>query len=314
MISNTFRRTPRISLWWWRLREAWREAWQEVVDSWKTEKEKRFDRINSDPKVHEYRRLHPERLVFVVDGKCISSDEVLYAQCRVARAQRLPELIAALPPNGLSLAIVGSGPSVDIEEVKKHHGPIMALKGAHDWLIERGITPHYAVAADPQQSRARCFKLLNDETIYFCASQMHPDTWEHLKGRKVIIWHSQNDAKQPDLPEWRGVPLVPGGSTTGMRAMPIAYLLGYRDLQLFGFDSSVKDGAYKVDGSPVKDGDSEITVWVGEREFKTCTLMIPQVEQLKDIARMMPGVKITAHGDGLFQEVLKQGKLAGWPV
>lgn len=272
-----------------------------------------------------YREKHPDRLPLVIDGKCIYDNDVLYRHAKAALQSGFPYLSKAqFPPYRDMLLVVGSGLSVEpfAEEIRKRSRwgfwhrprPIMALKGAHDWLIERGVVPTYAVASDPQQARYDCFKRLNNKTVYLCASQMHPDTWVHLKGRRVIIWHSEVDLEQRKLPQWQNIPLVPGGCTTGLRAISLAYLLGFRNLELYGYDSCIKDGVYKIDGSTLRNGDRVTDVWLGEERFTTTLSLIPQVQGLMPTLQVWPGLKVTAHGEGYFQSALRMGKAQGWPV
>jgi uncharacterized Rossmann fold enzyme len=254
-----------------------------------------------------------------VKGRCILPDETLYEHMRVARG-RFPELVKAqVPPFAERLLIVGAGLSLleyrdtIIERAKSE--PVMALKGTHDWLIEQGVTPTYAVASDPQQSRYNVFKRLNDDTIYLLASQMHPDTWDYMQGRKVIVWHSEQRSDHRTREDWKDIPLVFGGSTTGSRALTLAYLLGFRNVDLYGMDSSVAyDGTYKIDGTKLREGDKALPVWVGDRMFNSALSLVPQVAQIRDVLMMLPGIKVEPHGDGYLQEVIRQGKAAGWPV
>lgn len=267
-----------------------------------------------------YRRAHRDRVLLKVKGSCIYDTPKLHEHARIAMRSGFPVLSKAqVPPYEDTLLIVGAGPSLtDCEALLLERiaagDAVMAVKGAHDWLMDRGVTPTYAVAADPQPERARCFGQLNDETIYLCATQMHPDAWEYLRGRKVVLWHSETDGDQRNAPDWKGAPLVPGGSTTGLRAIVLAWLLGFRNVELFGYDSTARNGAFRVDGSTLRDGDALIDVWVGEKGFRAPLSMIPQVQCLMATLQMVPTMRVTAHGDGYFQEVLNQGKAHGWPV
>lgn len=283
------------------------------------EKANPFAPVFAPDPVAEYRREHPDRLPLMMKGRCVLPDDVLYEHMRIAREQNLPQLAKAQwPPYEESVLIVGSGLSTVplLGEIKARAATcaVMALKGAHDWLIDNGVVPTYAVASDPQESRHDCFKNLNDDTIYLLASQMHPATWPYMRGRKVVMWHSEQGADHKDREGWKGVPLVFGGSTTGLRGITLAYLLGFRSLELYGIDSCVQDGIYKLDGTPLREADAEIDVFVGERKFRTSLSMVPQVTQLRDVLALLPGIKVEAHGDGYFQEHLKAGKTAGWPV
>lgn len=267
-----------------------------------------------------YQAMHPDRAILVIKSNCIYSNDRIYEHCAQAIATGLPVIQKAQwPPFETPIVIVGSGLSAKpllshIIRMSKH-APIMALKGAHDWLIENGVTPQFAVACDPQFERHNCFKHLNDTTVYLCASQMHPQTWSYMSGRKVLLWHGKVEKDQNKRAGWENVRLVSGGSTTGMRAIPLAYLMGFRTFELFGYDSCVeRDGVYKLDGSTKRDDDKMIDVFVGERMFKTTYALAPQVDQLRGTLAMLPGVRVRAHGDGYFQEVLRTGKRLGWPV
>jgi uncharacterized Rossmann fold enzyme len=274
--------------------------------------------------LEQYQQQHPDRSVFVVKGSCILSNDELYAQCAKAREAGFPQLVKAqIPAFDDPIIIVGSCPSAMecLEEIRDHADAghiIMAIKGAHDWLIENGIKPTFAVACDPQESRHDVFKKLDKDVVYLCASQMHPATWDYMRGYRVFVWHCQIDAEQPAMDGWQGVPLVPGGSTTGMRAIPLAFVLGFRNFELYGYDSTLSvDGAIRTDGAPMREGDTAIDVWVGERQFRTTYELYPQIQALMPTLQNLcaiDAIKVNAYGDGLFQAVLRDGKLAGWPV
>ena len=268
--------------------------------------------------LEDYLVAHPERSLLEVKGRCVYNNEKLYEHAKAAISSGFPELRKAQwPPYALPIMIIGSGTSAKKELPKIRHlwqqgFPVMAVKGAHDWLMSNGIIPQYAVAADPKPERATIFKWLNDNTIYLCASQCHPDMWEYMRGYKVIIWHSETNLLHRNLDDFKDTPLVPGGSTTGLRALVLAYLLGFRKLELFGFDSCVaEDGEYKI-GS--EDRDNEVDVFIGEKKYRAALSMVPQVQDLMPTLQLIPGVKVNAHGEGYFQEVLRQGKAQGWPV
>lgn len=284
-----------------------------------------------------------------IEGKCVIDSDERYRNCykalEAARRYSYPVLCApGLRPIQAPCVIVGSGPSAipllpEIRARYERGEEIIALKGAHDWLVKNGIIPRAAIAMDGQQSRAKCFKLLRDEVLYCCASQMHPDVWEHLYGRRVLIWHSRIGVEQEKRSGWSDAFLVPSATTTGNSAILLMFIFGRRNFELYGFDSSLppitglKEAitaklfgrSLKLDGARVPKGRQVVRVVVGGQTFHTtaelahqATELQPMLEQLLRSAREgdwpSPEIRINAHGRGYYQAILLEGKAQGWPV
>ncbi len=114
-----------------------------------------------------------------VIGKCLASDEELFANMDAAIERGLPEISDKAPAHDGVIAICGSGPSIAgqldiIRKMQKAGTPIVAVKDCHDWLLENGVIPDYAFAIDPQVHRWNCFKRKNHTTQYMIASQCNP--------------------------------------------------------------------------------------------------------------------------------------------
>lgn len=267
-----------------------------------------------------YREAHPDRKILAVAGSCVVDNATLLANARIAMRIGYQEIEKPQDPFFTTpLVVVGSGLSVVpfLEEIREKAKtlPVLALKGAHNWLLEHGIVPTFACALDPQQARAKCFKDPRDDVVYLLASTVHPDTWVHLSGKKVMLFHQYFCKEQRDLPEWQDKTLLTGGCSTGTRALPLMYFCGFRHFQLYGYDSCVApDQTYKLEGVQVKNGSEVFPVYVGEKEFHTTTSLYAQVQDLRGVLWSMPGCTVEAYGEGIFQEVLREGKAAGWPV
>lgn len=292
-----------------------------------------------------------------IEGGCVASSDERYAHCDAAREAAKKHQYPVLTGPGESgpggrrvnmtpCVIVGSGPSAIplLPEIRARYDrgeEIIAVKGAHDWLVKNGIIPKAAMAMDPQRSRAKCFKRLRREVLYMCASQMHPDTWEHLKGHRVLIWHSRIGLEQEKRPGWetQNAYLVSCCLTTGHSAIVLMYILGRRVFELYGFDSSIppvtswKDGllarllgrSLKLDGARVAGGKNVFDVVVGGQAFQTTGELAHQAVELQPLLEQLtvngrdghwpsPAIKVNAHGRGYYQAVLAEGKAMGWPV
>lgn len=232
--------------------------------------------------------------------------------------------------------VVASGPSAVtmLPEIRAHYdrgGEIIAIKGAHDWLIDNGIVPRAAIAIDPQQSRAKCFKRLRDDVLYICATQMHPDAWKHLANRRVLLFHSRVRVDQEKLPGWENRYIVPCTSTTGNTALILLYIFGRRNVELYGFDSClpeavtrwqrfvewVKGPLLKLDGSRVKGKtgtDQVFNVVVANKVFRTTPVLASQAMEIEHLLQIVQGMKVKAHGRGYYQAIIEEGRRIGWPI
>lgn len=269
-----------------------------------------------------------------IEGSCILDNTERYAHCEAAMRSGFPVLVGG--GNQVfqkPTVLVGSGPSAiallpEIRQRYERGEEIIAIKGAHDWLLANGIVPRAAIALDPQQSRAKCFKNPRRGILYLCASQMHPDTWEHLRAYQVLVWHSRIEEEQEKRPGWENAFLVPCASTTGNSAIMLLHLMGRRCFELYGFDSSLprvktwrqrlaaKVGGrlIKLDGARVARDKTIVEMTVGGSRYETTTELVQQALELEPMLRMLGRVTINAHGDGYYQAILAAGKATGWPV
>lgn len=270
-------------------------------------------------------------------GATIPSEE-RYRQAEIAlqtaRRRAIPVLVG---PGKYFIeapcVIVASGFSARglLPKIREHHlagHDIIAVKGAHDWLIKNGIVPKAAVAIDPQRSRARCFRRRHPEVLYMLASQMHPDTWDWMRGYRVLIYNNRLGVSQERRPGWEREYLVEHASTTGISALILLAVMGRRNFELYGFDSSLPELSQyqrlwaklrgwpiKVDGTRAPKRHNIFRAVVGQQMFWTTGELVQQVIDFQELLPQFNGeVKINAHGHGYLQAVLSAGKAMGWPV
>lgn len=248
-----------------------------------------------------------ELRTFTIKSHCVADDETLYANINYALMLSLPVLGQHFP-HDITAIFVGSGPSVSnhLNEIRTHQEsglPIVAIKDAHDWLIENGITPDYAVAVDPQEHRFDCFTLKNSKTKYFIASQCHANMFSHLEGAQVYLWHLYVRKDQAVPPH--GTPLIAGGTTTGLRAITLFYTLGFRNIELYGFDSCLKDGKLRMNGTEPRPEDKISEIVVNDEYFYCNPGMAAQASEFQNFYQTMPDLTISSHGAGLITAIIK---------
>lgn len=238
------------------------------------------------------------------------------AQVLAASARKLPWL---WPGDALTgqLAIAAGGPSLaDTWQHAAGGADLWALNGAYDFFLDRGITPDGCVILDAREENARFVRNAQADTTFYISSQCHPAVFDALLRHDVVLWHS-GEARHIEADilaraKGRNTAYVCGGGTVGLKAMMLAHIVGYRDLNLFGYDS-----CYRADDGHAyaQDQPEQImrqTYFAG-REWRCAPWMVQQAQQFPDhvIALRDAGSSVTVHGDGLIAEIAEQMNAAG---
>jgi hypothetical protein len=247
------------------------------------------------------------------------SIEIATENMKHAMTLGLPELDVHPVREGKAI-IVGAAPSVTryIDRIKELASDpkniLFAVNDANDLLMDNGIIPHgnvlFEVAVDYKEFQRRH----HPDITYYIHSFAHPTTFEHFKDKKVILWHCFSDEEEHNvlLKHFKNKHLMVGGgaSTTLVKTIPICMFLGYRDLELFGFDSSFPDeDNTHFNGSPykdfwipfqisaqVKDGAGNIQ----EKRFWTLDYLARQADEFRRICEAFGWMtNIRVNGDGL---------------
>jgi uncharacterized Rossmann fold enzyme len=241
-------------------------------------------------------------------GKCVADDETLFQNMEAAVARGYPQILKQEPIKDGMIMLVASGPSVagqiDVIREMAKTSKIVAIKDAHDWLISQGVIPDYALAIDPQEHRIS-FHTPHKAVEYMIASQCHKAMFDNLEGHNVTIWHPYV-MKGQDRP--KNTMLIGGGTTSGLRAISLFYVLGYRQFALFGFDSCNDGGKLRVNGSGLKPGDqlTEIRIEQNGETFYCNASMALQAEHFQTYYDYLPDAQFYGFGHGLIQAIIKK--------
>src|SRR5882672_7489959 len=150
--------------------------------------------------------------------------------------------------------IVGAGPTVNkfIDELKElRHKPdytLCAINRVHEFLIQRGIIPHFHVIFenDIEDVGQALGGSPHKDVTYYISSHCHKNIYAQLKGFRCVLWHPAiNDENYNNLVRnmFPDEPIASGdaGHITFFRSLAIGHLLGYRKYELYGVDSSFED-------------------------------------------------------------------------
>lgn len=240
---------------------------------------------------------------------CNTRDESLRSNMRAALTRNLPTVQFNREAHGRHAVIVGGGPSLadTLDEIRWRQWAgqtIFATNNTFAWLKERGITADAQVFLDARQDNVR-FVQKGEHTVYLC-SQCHPDLFDAADN--AVMWHVNTDVAHEVLDDQPGeTTFISGGSTVVLNAMCLAYALGYRELHLYGVDSSYRENQHHAYAQPLNDRDERVQALCEGRTFWVAPWMAQQVYQFQEIAPSLAegGCTITVHGDGLLPWVAR---------
>jgi len=208
-----------------------------------------------------------------------------------------------------AVSIVGSGPSLkdNWHRIPEVGGDIIACNAACQFLLERDIVPKYMFCFDADPLMLE-FITPRPDITYLMASRCPPKAFELLEGCQIVCWHAAGDKNIQSILEKhnRMEPMAVGGSAAVTRAMVLAQPMGYREIHLWGADSSFLNGDTHIRKSTTQE--KSLHIMCNNRAFHCAPWMAQQAEDFKMLApslRDQYGIKLVVHGDGLIPHLAK---------
>jgi hypothetical protein len=261
-----------------------------------------------------YRHKNPNTtsdLIIPIDIVCNTSDEQLISNI-TANSRLKKDWLRLEPEHNLTAILCGSGPSIAdfIEEIKakqKAGGVVFAMNGCAKYLFDHGIYPEYQVICDAREENV---DLIGPAQEYLFASQVHPKLFEKVP--EARLWHLQiGDIEEyfPDYP--RSYALIGGAASVGNTATCLAYAMGYRKLDIYGYDSCHKNTESHAFRQPLNDGEPCLWTEFNGKKYLASFTMKHQAEKFQDTARALQqiGVEINVYGDGLLPDIWRTPKV-----
>lgn len=214
------------------------------------------------------------------------------------------------------IAIVCGGPSLketfdDLKEKYDNGMKVVSLNGTHDWLMERGIRPSVHIQLDARQFNSRFVKNWHKDTKYYIAAQSHPDVFDALDGANTTLFHCYTNKKELKLTSeyYMGhfVPIM-GGTTVTLRAIPLMKMLGFRKMEIFGFDSCcIGDEHHSYIQEENNIGTSTTIELDGEEFFCYGWMYKQATDFIEMVSKIGDEFELLVHGNGLIAHILKTG-------
>jgi len=208
--------------------------------------------------------------------------------------------------------LVSAGPTLPdyLEEIRTKQAAgavIFAVKHAYPVLRAAGIQPDFTVVLDPRPVsevsthgilRQTLFSGMGPADKVLFATMSHPSVRHELesKGARIIGWHAHTQASQTAAPS-KG--LVVGGGTCAATRLPmLAFSLGFRRFDFYGYDFFYPEGtAQDSIKQPL------MRIFVGddqERGFLTTGELVAAMQDLGQWTRWLleNRIGVTFHGPG----------------
>lgn len=226
---------------------------------------------------------------------CIVDAETLQRNHDNAASLGLPWL-AAHPSRSSPLAVVGGGQSAldCLDEIRGWPGPVMAINGAYDWLMQNGIVADYGLCLDPKPVMAKYLQHSDAATHWLVATACAPEVFDRLKGQRITLWKARQGDEEPEPGD------IPGGSTATARAPVVGAVLGYRRIVLFGADSCFHGERTHVYEHKPKYAVIERGGW------KTTRQLLAQAQYLAEMIPAMRPIRVEIRGRNLASDLLNE--------
>lgn len=236
----------------------------------------------------------------MLESICNTDERTILQNCKDNISLHYPSLRYEAAHDGV-VAIVGGGPSLSLEMIERLPKKclLLGLNAAATWLRDhRKPCAQMVLDARPEMVgmiEPRAFS-------HIIASQCHPSVFDVSLGTPTV-YHPNVPGLAELLP--KDTPLIGGGTTVGLQAMVVAYVLGYRKIHLIGMDSSYRGDEGHAYPQPLNDDDKRIEVIVAGKTFQAAPWMAQQAEEFQGVAASLAnmGCEIIVHGDGLLPAV-----------
>lgn len=230
----------------------------------------------------------------------------------ISALERPCELLADqyMTPTEKTLLIVGGGPSLkdDLVDIAfmKQYSIIWALNGAFKYLIDNGIQPDGHIILDARQENIEFVPDATEAALLYSA-QCHPDVLDKgTKAGRLILWIPAIPSVLDILRQKeKRAAIVSGGSSVGIKAFVLAQAFGFKNIHLFGYDSSYREDENHAYPQTLNGGERIVDITVNDQKFRCAPWMATQVEEFKHSLPnfLNKGMIFSVHGSGLLPYV-----------
>jgi len=243
-------------------------------------------------------------LIVPVSLVCNTPEDILVANI-TANAKPERHWIGTEELKNKPCVLVGSGPSIadqlgQIDALHAAGATIFAMNGAAAYLASKGIWADYQVIAD---ARAQTAELIGPAKNYIFASQVHPSLFEKKPEASVLhVDYGDIIQRLPGYPN--EYVLVGSHGSVGNVSLAMVYAMGYRELHVFGYDSSFAEEKSHAFSQPMNITEPFTTVEYNGKKYTITFTMKSQADVFPRLADDLTqlGCEFHIYGKGYLQD------------
>jgi hypothetical protein len=240
-----------------------------------------------------------------------------------------PHWLTWCTPHTKRAVIASAGPSLknSLEEIRQLQAEgafIFCVKHSLPTLLAANIIPFACVLLDARPfdgisthgvERKSLFNNIHPDVWMLTASMVDPELTRHLLPRtgKVVGWHAftqgvmDHFTKRQEANKTREF-LVTGGTCAATRTIGVAHVMGFREMDLYGFDSSVP--ALTPEMMTEKDEQGRPRYFQASagpkgKKFITTGELLSLGQDLEQIFQQESDTILRMHGEGLGPELVR---------
>lgn len=220
-----------------------------------------------------------------------------------------------------TICVLAGGPSLadheaEIIERGKRGEIFVTANGTYKWLIDRGIKPAAQLMVDARPFNARFVEPVIDTCRYIFSSQAAHEAVAKVPAHQALLFHSGDtsivkecfDAHCKETGKDKAWYPVYGGSTVIGRGLVALAMLGFRKIEVFGWDSCLRGDEHHAYSQPENDEAQIVDISIGGKSFKCHPWMVVQANEVPKLIRhvlgKVEGLEIAVRGDGLIAHML----------
>jgi len=205
----------------------------------------------------------------------------------------------------------GSGPSIrhdllDIRARQKHGAKVFALNAAAKYLNDHGIHPDFQVMIDAKEES---IGLIGPAKQHLFGATVDPRCFEVKPEATLFQLQVDDDDLQADIDVLapHDYSMMSTAVSVGLVSSILAFVMGYRKLHFYGFDSSHDNNESHVVRQEMNDIVACMNVSFCGKDYVSSLPMKLQAERFMQIANLLKGsgCELEMHGAGLLPDMYR---------
>lgn len=236
--------------------------------------------------------------------------ETLFSHIR-ENSKNCPRWIKQEPAHTTPALLCGSGPSIrhDLDDIRAKQAQgahVFALNAAAKFLHDNGIHPDFQVMIDAKEES---LSLIGPAKHHLFGATVDPRCFAVKPDAGLFQLQVDDDDLQADIDALapHEYSMMSTAVSVGLVSAILAFVMGYRKLHCYGYDSSHENNESHVVRQAMNDVVACMNVTFGGKEYVSSLPMKLQAERFMQIANLLKGegCELDVHGFGLLPDMYR---------